>query len=95
MSHFISSQYDCEAPTTHRDSYFSTLYKVVRQSYGNGSDGGALNGIMPWSYGGVFRSATQTFTKYKIILAGDPPQEREWCVIDVRDTYGSECADSH
>jgi mannan endo-1,4-beta-mannosidase len=39
-----------------------------------------LIGLAPWSYGGIYRSNSQHYNNQGIVIAGDPPQEREYGV---------------
>jgi mannan endo-1,4-beta-mannosidase len=64
--------YHTNATTGHRDRYFGYLHDLVAKSFANGKP---WIGLMPWSYGGSFRSDRQSFNSYGMLCAGDPPQE--------------------
>jgi mannan endo-1,4-beta-mannosidase len=66
--------YDTSATTTSRDAIFSSVFDLVSARF-KAKQG--LVGAMPWSYGGLYRSAKQKYNNQGILIAGDPPQERE------------------
>lgn len=71
----IVAQYDTSAPTTSRDVVFKAINDLVASQFKSKQ---GLIGLAPWSYGGIYRSHTQRYNNQGILLAGDPPQEREW-----------------
>lgn len=70
----LLDQYDTSAPTTHRDAVFQSIVDVVTLQYKNKR---GLIGLAPWSYGGLHRTSTQQYNNHGMVIAGDPPQERE------------------
>jgi len=70
----FSSQYDTSAPTTSRDFVFKAINDLVASQFKQKQ---GLIGLAPWSYGGTHRSKTQAYNNQGILIAGDPPQERE------------------
>ncbi|UZJ57340.1 hypothetical protein CBS101457_006660 [Exobasidium rhododendri] len=64
--------YDTSATTTSRDAVFSSVYELVASQFKARK---GLIGLMPWSYGGTYRSAKQKYNNQGILIAGDPPQE--------------------
>jgi mannan endo-1,4-beta-mannosidase len=74
MHHSHDGQYDTTTPTTSRDALFSAILDLVASQF---KAKGGLIGLAPWSYGGVYRSDKQKYNNQGMLIAGDPPQERE------------------
>lgn len=52
--------------------YFSYLFDLVWTGF---TQNAGFAGLLPWSFGGQFRSATQQANAQGMLYAGDPPQE--------------------
>ncbi|CAM0137410.1 hypothetical protein VKS41_003230 [Umbelopsis sp. WA50703] len=66
----LGEKYSEKTSTTHRDEYFSTIYKVVEQLGAEGK----ISGTSFWAWGGQATESAQA-NNYGVKHNGDPPHE--------------------